>query len=324
MSNSVSFNLKFYCEPHAVEIYKKKYESFSLKEGMTEKLIAAACLSYSLKYNDRIFEVFKKKFEFLVQNAGFTPPSIVLSLTRIGIRIREYRDEVLEFFETDKEFAQQAAKAVRLSMKDVKASWSQAADISFKAFEEYSEEIQGEKAFSLPCDIFQQKSDKSLEYNVEDLLKREPVLFSAVFRQLGLKQGAVPLVFTKQNYDKFKVAVGVELIKSASFLTCFGYVLLQMGELRAKEYIFYRKSSFDMKFFLPMLIDWDYQVVSDPRENDLVVYVDAKNTVQHAGKITREGKVDSKLGIANSFAWEHDLFEVPPHFGSKVIFLRKV
>ncbi len=144
---------------------------------------------------------------------------------------------------------------------------------------------------------------------------------NAKYQRIGYEQNTVPLAFTAQDYQKFQIAPGVELIRLARTMICSEFALYKIREMRAKEAIFYSNTHLDITDLLPLLIEWGYIGVSDPQENDLVLYLD-NGTPKHVGRYMQSRKVESKLGSIATYH-QHNIFDVPSSYGNEVIFLRK-
>lgn len=103
--------------------------------------------------------------------------------------------------------------------------------------------------------------------------------------------------------------------------SCTNYALLRKQELHAKQAIL---SGGDGKVALRDLKEMGYRSVLHPDSGDLVLYMNESGIdIQHVGLYTENGLVESKWGINNSEVFLHQVFEVPPNYGTKVVFMRK-
>lgn len=125
-------------------------------------------------------------------------------------------------------------------------------------------------------------------------------------------------VFSFNNEDKQFLGSDAEKINPA-IMSCFAYTLLKAREENAKSLIT-SLSQADLKVM--DLINWGYRDVLNPDENDLVLYMNENQQINHIGRFTAQGFVESKWGI-NGQVFEHPIFDVPAHYGTKVIFMRK-
>lgn len=142
------------------------------------------------------------------------------------------------------------------------------------------------------------------------------------YGSIGNKENADPITFTDQDHVFFGVN---KTAKTADPLEmpCHAYALLQAREVQAKDLIFFHTNANKILSDFPHhLMQWGYEPVDAPQEGDLAVYFRNKAPV-HVGYTLGNGLIRSKLGYQHHHSHEHQMFNVPPYYGTHVVFFRK-
>lgn len=97
-------------------------------------------------------------------------------------------------------------------------------------------------------------------------------------------------------------------------LSCFDYAFWRVGEVRAFAYDFSAEE-------LPrLLLDWDYEIVTEPQSGDLVLFLD-EEVATHLG-VFYKGLIESKWGNARQVAFLHRIEDAPESYGTQILFYR--
>lgn len=149
------------------------------------------------------------------------------------------------------------------------------------------------------------------------------------YHSLGLKQSEHEVSFSEEELETYKIKRGINIVDPTK-MSCLAFALLQSNRflpsvsgLKMQGDIIFHDSWGDrpLNNLFRFLKRWNYSSVETPQAGDLVVYL-ANEKPTHVGVYTQTGKVSSKLGRANPYSHEHKLFDIPPHYGTKVIFFR--
>jgi hypothetical protein len=128
-----------------------------------------------------------------------------------------------------------------------------------------------------------------------------------------------PLGFHAYSPDDLAF-LGKHGLPNPETLSCFLYAFLKVREEKAKTAI---RTLKDINPTLGLLNEWGYRNVERPDEGDLVVYfTNPEGPPQHIGIYCEDGQVESKWGF-KSDAYKHPIFDISPHFGRTVVFMRK-
>ncbi len=146
-------------------------------------------------------------------------------------------------------------------------------------------------------------------------------LLNELYSSLGMKRSQEPVSFTRKDFETFKIEPN-EAKADPTRLPCLAYALLLTGEVRAKEMIFIHEGDDQsLRGIFPLLERWQYTNVTEPKPNDLVVYLNQKDGVEHVGVYVGDGKVQSKIGFMNPHSHTHRIFDLNE---SKALFFRKM
>lgn len=145
-------------------------------------------------------------------------------------------------------------------------------------------------------------------------------LSNYMHKKWGLKRSKDPANFSFSNLMNFRYSQFGRL-PNPVIMNSFAFAFLRAGESQAAGFIF--KGIEPNGDFLQILIGWGYRPVTAPQENDLVVYFD-KGIPTHMGRMLASGRVESKLGVNNPYSHEHDVFDIHPQYGRRVVFMRKM
>lgn len=140
------------------------------------------------------------------------------------------------------------------------------------------------------------------------------------YASLGMSRSSDPVRFSDEDLAFFGITASPV---DPATISCLSFALLQAKERGAAGVIFNRTSAdaalYDVDNYLRGL---KYRTVDAPDEGDLVVYFN-KGKPMHVGYFGEDGRVHSKLGLANPYSHHHRLFDVFPAFGNDVVFYRK-
>lgn len=202
------------------------------------------------------------------------------------------------------------------SLKKLGFAKSLIEDVEKKA-REYVESRRGVGGFfMLGAD---EQSNQFLFYygrNDYDAWKLKMILDSGSFIQEKFVSKSVVFKLTNEEEEFLGSKRGKNF--SVSQMACFHFALLRACEPKAKE-----KINNNTEVTFEDLKSWGYRIVSHPDAGDLVLYFNDQPNYQHMGIYLENGKVESKCGIMNPNIYEHGVFDVPPNYGKKVVFMRK-
>lgn len=118
---------------------------------------------------------------------------------------------------------------------------------------------------------------------------------------------------------KSKIAV-------SDHVECLMYSLYRLKETRAIDQIFHQKPLFPGRSLdeqLSIFIEWGYLAIDEPQRGDLIIYINEKGLLSHAGVMIDAKTVHSKWGMSTDGIIEHPISSVPPMYGDRWMFLRK-
>lgn len=155
------------------------------------------------------------------------------------------------------------------------------------------------------------------------ILKTTISMSNHAYSSLGIQQSEKPISFSDEDLKTFEIEEK-DVIVDPKEMSCFAFAFLRAKEVQAAHIIF-KGSGGDAPLvrIFKYLKRFGYSSVQEPQEGDLVVYMTSSNNPTHVGYLTESGKVLSKLGINNPYSHTHQLFDIPPNYGTKVLFFRK-
>jgi len=148
------------------------------------------------------------------------------------------------------------------------------------------------------------------------------------YASVAMACSETPISFSADDLAFFGVA---ESPVDPTRISCLAFALLQAKDRGAATVIFDRTRAdiFDrtradavLHNLDTYLKDLSYRPVDAPDTGDLVVYFNDGRPV-HVGYFGEDGRVHSKLGVANPYSHRHRLFDVPAVYGNHVVFYRK-
>jgi hypothetical protein len=290
--------------PATVQYGKRTYRAFASGSKRTYCLTHFFYSEIMTKTLERIAEVVKEK----CRAGGNTAMSV-------GVTDGAHRfNELIEFYAEDEEKDVSIAKRTKvteltamtgLTKGEIPRTLKMAKSIALKFFKEPS--------------VF---AYSATPQEIDDWVMSttlEQVRFFNTF--LSLKYSQQPVAFSPEQLKQFDVTKPAT--QDPALMSCYAYALLQVGETRAKNQIFYKEKNQALQQVVDLLHQWKYTAVSEPMKGDLVVYF-VEGKVKHMGIFTESGKVESKLGDnGGEFACTHPIFDVPITYGNQIVFFRK-
>lgn len=309
MMATTGIPLSSFCHKRLLYFDGAKYDSYALKADQVERRV----FSTTMFFSDTLFSLIVLNHLSRIEN-----PSDTLDFDRKFIleRLTFFRKGLYDSLQKGVSFSQVDPKDIKQIYELPKEHWQGCLNRAFAILSAVFNDTF--RPFSLPAEVYKKQNNKTWVLQDPEVLC-QPWL-ELIYTQLGCKQKGNPLVFSKEAYHKFQVHFGVERTKPAKEMRCVEFVLFSIGEQRAKEPIFY-SDCYDVSDCLSKLCQWGYKGVLQPQENDLVFYF-CEGKANHVGLYTQSGKVHSKLG-SDPYCREHDIFDVPLHYGREVVFLRK-
>lgn len=289
-----------------VEIAKAKYTAFYQKEPST---------SLVLSFFDQIFsQVLARTEEVALDKIkNFTRPSHIPAAVPLGFRINTQAiRSTVEHFATEvlTNHRKEESKATKESAAALEKNLLAAKKV---ALEFFNEKLPN---FDFSYSMSQTELDEWIAFTTINGIN-----FS--YESLGLKM-ADQVTFSQQDLQAFGMSQK-KVSANPACINCVAFALLRIQELRATKEIFEKQT--DDSFLTHLFVhlnDWGYQTTSDPKPQDLAVYVDDANEPSHVGVVEKGHLIHSKLGLISPFSYRHKLFDVPAFAcGRKVVFFRK-
>lgn len=189
---------------------------------------------------------------------------------------------------------------------------------------EYASCVKMTKAFA--GNFFASKGNPIFSYSArKDQIERWHAETSLAMTNFGYTSMSIPCSSDPVSFSTEDLAFfGLdESPVDPTTISCLSFALLQAKERGAAEAIFNRTKADDaLRNLDTYLRDLNYRPVDAPDAGDLVVYYN-KGKPMHVGYFADDGRVHSKLGLANPYSHRHRLFDVYPEFGNDVVFYRK-
>jgi hypothetical protein len=169
-----------------------------------------------------------------------------------------------------------------------------------------------------PLFAYGMSKQQAEEWRVQTVLE----MGDCAYQQLGLVPCDESVAFSDDELAAFGVK-REEIKIDPEAMSCLAFALLKTGELKGKDVIFKGHRNSVLTNIFQTLEEWNYCPVKYPDEGDLVVYLDDKKEGTHVGYVNAEGKVHSKLGLANPRSHMHKFYDIPAGFGTTLVFFRK-